>query len=495
MKPSKALCILLFGVVIMTHPSMAEGTQAGTKITNRPTLNYSMGGENRTVNAPESSYVVDKILNFTVDLQKAKEQSFVIGHLVWAEFIVTNKGNSAEDFVLEGSYGRNREFSFNHSKIYIDKNDNGILDNYEKVDTPVLTKLGMDKKKRIWIEMKSSSSDNLIGKKSEFGLKIQASASGVDGIYKSESQKNNISKVDIVFADGGRDEDAVRNNTAVNRYLWKASSVATVFKVDKTLIFNHISADPLHGVAKNRQEAEKDNFQPLSRATRVKIWEVKNSSKGVGENIKVSIPIDKSVERISTTSAYTWWREKDKRVHIILDEKSNRIIGEGVYNPNTASIDFNIKRIGAGEKLYLHVVTVLTKSLKVGRLEIKNVWNIISADPVNGVCKDASDAKSGKFKAIPGATAIRSWEIINNTSNIAKDVKFSIKLNPKVERVATTSKNTWWKNDNRVHLISLEGKGNIGEGIYHANSNAVEFFFKEIKVGEKYHSYIVTEIK
>ena len=495
MKLSRVLVIILFGAVTMTNSAMALGTTAGTKITNTSILIYTMNGESQELKAIASSYVVDKILNFTVALQETKERTLVMGEEGYGQFLVTNNGNSIEDFVLDGSYGNSKSFSFSNIKIYIDKNSNGILDVEEKVDTSVISKLAIGGKKIVWIEVKRFSSTNLIGKKTNFGLMVRASSSGVNGIYKTETLKNSMSKVDIVFADGGRDNDRVRNNIVVNRYNWRLIKVSSSLKLDKNLEFDHITADPKNGTTKSRQEAENDKFKPVATATRVKVWEIKNSNPTVGKNIKISVPIDSTNERISSSSEYTWWGATEGRVHLVWDEASQTVVGVGTYNPVTKMVDFVIKEIKSGQKLYLHVVTVLIADVKVGKLDIKNIWNIISADPVNGICKDADDAKMGNYKAIPGATSVRSWEIVNNTKKVAKDVKFSIKINPNVEKIATTSKNTWWKNDKRVHIVHVTGKGIIGAGAYNSSRNSVDFFFREIKVGEKVHPHIVTEIK
>ena len=495
MKLSRILAITLFGVVAMTNTTMADGTKAGTKITNSASLSYSMGGAEKTFKAPTSAYVVDKVLNFTVDLQKAKEQKFVMGKTSLGQFLLTNNGNSVEDFVLEGSYGKSKAFSFSSVKIYVDRDGNGVLDKGERVDTSVLKRLPIGAKRTIWIEVKSSLLDNFLGKKTDFGLMIRASSSGVNGIYKTETAKNSISKVDVVFADGGRDDDGVRNNMALNRYIWKASSDTAPINLDRNLNFNHITADPKNGTTKSRKEAESDKFQPIAKATRVRVWEVKNNSKIKGNNVKLSIPLDLKNEKVSSTSKYTWWGKQETKVHIIWDEKLQKVVGVGKYNSRTKAIDFVIREIKSGQKLYLHVVTVLLQDAKLEKLEMKLSWNIISADPVNGVCKDSKDAKSGKYKAIPGATTVRSWDIINHTKAVAKDVTFSIEIDSKVEKVATTSKNTWWRSDKRVHVIYVKGKGNIGAGRYNAKRNSVDFFFKEIKAGETIHPHIVTEIK
>jgi hypothetical protein len=492
MKLSKVLAITLFGTIALTSTAMASGTKAGTKITNTPTLSYSMGGTSKTLKAPASSYVVDKVINFTITRSEATEHKVVAGSTKMVEFRLTNIGNSVENFKLSKWHNVNN-IKFLSKKFYIDANGNGKLDKAERTDSTLVKKLAIDGSKKIWMELKIDSKA-VVGKHSNSGVLAQA----VDASSKpySASKVNRMAVEDIVFADGKvyAPIDKARDG---KMSMWYGFTITKGSKIEleKHLEFNHITADPKNGISKSRQEAESDKFQPVVNATRVKIFEVKNATKAKGKNIKVSIALNLTDEKVSKTSKYTWWGKQEKRVHIVWDKKSKKVVGVGKYNPKTKAIDFLIKEINAGEKLYLHVVTVLIKNAKVEKLEMKLAWNIISADPVNGVCRDANDAKSGKYKAIPGATTVRSWDIINNTKSVAHNVKFSIKIDSKVERVATTSKKTWWRSDKKVHVIYVIGKGNIGEGKYNRKTNSVDFFFKSIKAGEKLHPHIVTEIK
>jgi hypothetical protein len=356
MKLSKVLAATLITSVGFTATAMASGTKAGTKISNQPVLEYSFGAETKTAKAPEASYVVDKVINFTVELKKDQKQKVIVGKHALGEFVITNKGNSVENFVLSGNYGSLKDFKFSSSKIYIDKNNNGVLDKSEMKHTPVLSKLAIDGKKTIWIDA-TTDIKTVVGKGNHFGLLARATAKGLKEIYTKQSTKNSMSKVDIIFADGAFGGDKVRDNQAIIRYIW------TTVKSDN--------------------------------------------------NVKLSMNI---------------------------------------------------------------------------------IHNVISADPINGVCKNLTDAKSGKYKAIPGATNVRAWSIENKTKEIAKSVKFSIKLNSNVEKIATSSAKTWWKNEKRVHIL-WTSKGVVGEGKYNAKTNSVDFVIKEIKPGETYYPHIVTEIK
>ena len=128
-------------------------------------------------------------------------------------------------------------------------------------------------------------------------------------------------------------------------------------------------------------------------------------------------------------------------------------------------------------------------------LKIKLATNIVTADPLNGVCKSKKDAEEGNYFAISGATVVRSWEIYNDTTITAKNIKFFMSIDKKVEKIATDSKKTWWKSDRRVHiLLSSTGKI-IGMGKVNSNKNLIEFTIPNIKGGERLYPHIVTEIK
>jgi len=128
-------------------------------------------------------------------------------------------------------------------------------------------------------------------------------------------------------------------------------------------------------------------------------------------------------------------------------------------------------------------------------LGIRLFTNIITADPVNGVAKDKLDAQAGNYFAIPGATHVKVWEIYNDTVVTAEDIKFSVKADKKVEKFVTSSKNTWWRGDSRVHILLSSANEIIGVGKFDSNKNLVEFTIPKMRGGDKIYPHIVTEIK
>lgn len=260
MKLSKVLTLALLGSVGFTTTAMAKGTTAGTQITNQPVLEYSFGGEKKTTKAPVASYVVDKVINFTVSLKKEQKQNVVVGENALGEFVITNKGNSVENFALAGNYGSLKDFKFTGHKIYIDANNNGVLDKAEMKHTPVISKLAVDAKKTVWIDA-TTDIKTVIGKGNHFGLLARATAKGLKEIYTKQSAKNSMSKVDIVFADGAAGGDKVRDNQAIIRYIWTTVKNDNNVKLDMNLVHNTISADPINGVCKNAQDAKSVNIK------------------------------------------------------------------------------------------------------------------------------------------------------------------------------------------------------------------------------------------
>jgi hypothetical protein len=360
MKLSKVLAITLFGAIAMTNTATASGTVAGTKITNTPTLSYSMGGTKKTLKAPVSSYVVDKVINFTVKRDTAYGHKLMVGTQEVAPFTIQNIGNSIENFVVVGHQSSSKEFKFSKTQIFIDKSRNGILEKAEKVNNNLIKQLKINGKIRVWVAVKTSVK-TVLNKKNSYGIQVRATAKGLKEIYQKQTVKNTMSRMDIVFAENtyGAGGDKARDNKLVLWYKW------------------------------------------------------------------TTIPV------------------KDAKLTII----------------------HNLNRI--------------------------------TADPINGTCKNYKDATSGRFKSIPGATSVRTWKIINNTNQTATNVRFSVKLNSKVEKVATTNKNVWWRGDKakRVHILWSKAKGIFGAGKYNSKTNSVDFLVKQIKPKEQFNAFTVTEIK
>lgn len=339
MKISKLFTYFLIATVGFGSTALAEGTEAGTKITNAPTLEYRMDGVLKESKVPEASYLVDKVLNYTVDLQESKERDFVIGKSTLSQFLLTNRGNSVEDFVLKESYGALKSFQFTKIKIYVDKNKNGILDDSEKVHTSVLEKLSIGAKRVIWIEAETTMMDRFLGKKTNFGLMVRASSSGRDGVYINQSIENSMSKMDVIFADGSGDDDSARNNMAINRYIWKAKKDVKNNRLKILLFKNDVWSDPVNG---------KDNPKAIPGAVVRKIWKIENNTDEVARDVLFTATANLSIEVIIENKAGTHIENSSRYSYpqYANDSKYKNII-YGKIDGNR--INYNIPKIPAGE--------------------------------------------------------------------------------------------------------------------------------------------------
>ena len=350
---SKFITTCLFGMVVLNSSTFAKGTPAGTEIVVTPAIEYVMGGKTIKEQVVKSKYIVDKLIEFKVTRALDLKQTTVKGLTFLAPFNVTNSGNSVENFVLNISYGDVKNFTFDKTVIYIDKNNNGKLEASEEVDANVIKNLHPGSKQIVWLGAVTPA-NVAVDKKVHFGLKAQASRGGEEAVYTEASKVNRVLKEDIVLGDGESENDTFFNNTYIDRYLW---TIQPSIDLGMKLEINIMSADPLNGSAKTRKEAESGKFFSIPNATHVRSWKIYNDSLVTAEDIHFTINEESQVERFATSSKNTWWRN-DKRIHI-LRSSSNKIIGQGVYNKRKKSVDFIIKELRGGEAVYPYVVTVI----------------------------------------------------------------------------------------------------------------------------------------
>jgi hypothetical protein len=359
MKLSKVLAITLLGAIAMTNTAMASGTVAGTKITNTPTLSYSMGGTTKTLKAPTSAYVVDKVINFTVKRDTNIEHTIMVGGQAVAPYTITNIGNSVENFIVRGKQSPLKQFSFTKTQIFIDRNRNGVLDKAEKVNNIIISKLKVDGKRKIWLSVETSAKTAL-KKRNGYGVQVSASAKGIKEIYTKQTVKNTMAKVDIVFADTkyGAGGDNIRDNRLISWYNWTSIQNTSNVKLDITpygsldtaMIVQH---DPVNGMRRKGVSPK-----AIPGATVIKRWSIKNNTKTTAKNVKFSMKIDLKKEKFATNNKTTWWAaRKGYGTQILWDYKKGLMKGEGVIKGNT--ITYIIPEIKPGQHVLPHMVTIV----------------------------------------------------------------------------------------------------------------------------------------
>jgi hypothetical protein len=360
MKLSRVLAITLLGAVAMTNTAMASGTVAGTKITNTPTLSYSMGGANKTLKAPTSAYVVDKVINFTVKRDTNIEHTVMVGGQAVAPYTITNIGNSVENFVVRGKQSPLKQFTFAKTQIFIDKNGNGVLDKAERVNNNIIPKLKMNAKTKVWLAV-TASSKTALKKRNGYGVQVSASAKGIKEIYTKQTTKNTMSKVDIVFADTkyGASGDNIRDNKLISWYNWttiaNSSNVKLDIKqyggkLDTAMIVQH---DPVNGMRRNGVSPK-----AIPGATVIKRWSIKNNTKTTAKNVKFVMKIDLKKEKFATNNKRTWWaNRKGYGTQILWDAKTGLMKPQGVIRGNT--ITYTIPEVKPGQEVIPHMVTII----------------------------------------------------------------------------------------------------------------------------------------
>jgi hypothetical protein len=351
MKLLKVPIVLLLGVVTLNSSLLAVGTPAGTVIDINPTIKYAMNNRKIEEKAPRARYIVDKVISFEVSRVNNIKQKTVKGLTLLAPFRVSNLGNSTENFVLNLSYGKIRDFSFQKSVIYIDKNGNNKLEKSEEVDASIVKNLTPDSNQMVWLGAVTPKNIGL-NKKVSFGLKGEASSGDTNAVYKTATKQNDNSKEDIVFADKRSEDDNIQDNIYINRYVW---SIKSNVELGIELETNIISADPLNGVCKNKKDANDGNYFSIPGATNIRSWKIYNNTTVTAKDIKFSMKANLAVEKFATSSRNTWWRS-DSRVHVLLSS-TGKIIGVGRFNRSNNSIDFTVKEIRGGEMVYPHIVT------------------------------------------------------------------------------------------------------------------------------------------
>ena len=348
MKLSKVLTIALISTVGFTSTAMAKGTTAGTKILNQPVLEYSFGDVKKTTKAPVASYIVDKVINFTLTRSEAIEHKVVAGTTKLVEFKLANIGNSNENFKLS-KWHNVQDVKFLSKKFYVDANGNGVLDKAEQVDSSLIKELAVDSFKKIWMELKIDPKA-VINKRSDSGLLVQAVNSSSKPYVASATNRMNAE--DIVFADGSYYSklDKARDGKMTMWYGFTIMKSDNNVKLDISTYHKDsaitVTYDPINGTK---------NPKAIPGAKLVKRWHIKNNTKTTATNVKFQISIDEKKEFFSKNNNNTWFAKENRPVQHVWKS------GKGVYKDAKCTIKGNsvtcvIPKIEPGVDMQPHIV-------------------------------------------------------------------------------------------------------------------------------------------
>ena len=239
---------------LAASPALAEGTAAGTTITNSVTLNYKVGGVDQSaVTASDTGFKVDRKVNLTVAEVGTTTTSVTPGedNAVTA-FTVTNASNAPLDFALAASqlsggtaaHGGTDNFNATTIKIFADTNNNASFDAGTDQEVAYLDEVAADTSKRVFVVAKIP-----VGRSTGdvAGVRLSATAAegetaGSQGATVTQTTGANTANVDTVFADTNSAGNVARDGIhfAEDDYTILAASLTAT----KT---NRVISDPFNG--------------------------------------------------------------------------------------------------------------------------------------------------------------------------------------------------------------------------------------------------------
>ncbi len=124
------------GLLLMGQQALAVGTDAGTEIDNTAVISYAVNGANQAdLNAVAPTFVVDRVVNFTLDTDNAALTQTAPGETgAIVLYTLTNIGNSPLDFRLAAANvttGDDDDMVDTSFVAFVDTNGNGVQDGGE----------------------------------------------------------------------------------------------------------------------------------------------------------------------------------------------------------------------------------------------------------------------------------------------------------------------------------------------------------------------------
>jgi uncharacterized repeat protein (TIGR01451 family) len=245
MKTTKQLlgAVSAFALVAMTSaPALAEGTNAGSTITNNVTVSYNVGGVTQNAETASDSFTVDQRVNVTVSWVgpatsvSPGQQNAVIA------FDVTNLSNSTVDLALGAALRNGTAANIANFQVYRDDGDN-VFDAGDTLVT-YLDEVAEDATVRVFviadIGLNAVNDD-------AFDVTLTANAHAAGGVAALgaelvASTGANTSGIDTVLFDGQGDTDGLRDGAFSDSGTYTVEgAVVTVNKSSRVV------SDPVNG--------------------------------------------------------------------------------------------------------------------------------------------------------------------------------------------------------------------------------------------------------
>lgn len=240
-------------VVVGASPAMAEGTTAGSTITNNVSVSYQVGGITQTGTNASDSFTVDRKVNVTVAEVGTTTTTVNPGQTAAVTtFTVTNVSNATLDFALSAlqlsggtaAHGGTDSFDVTGVKIYVDEaGGNGTFDGTE-TEITYLDELAADGSKTIFVvaNVPLSLANGAVAGVTLTATGKESGTSGTLGGDLVQTTGANTAGMDTVFADGAGATDA-QYDAAYSAGDDYTVSAATLSAIKSSLVLS----DPVNG--------------------------------------------------------------------------------------------------------------------------------------------------------------------------------------------------------------------------------------------------------
>jgi uncharacterized repeat protein (TIGR01451 family) len=230
-------------IAMQASPAMAEGTLAGTTITNTATIDYRVGGVDQTAVVASDSFVVDRKINVVVT-QISGAPTIVSPGQTGAviSFTVANLSNAAADFALALAQEAGDDFDVSGVMLYLD-DGNGVFDGADTVIT-YLDEIASDQTVTVHV-VSNVPLTSTNGEEAAVVLSAIAHEPGQAGVLGDlivATTGPNSEFEDTVFADTAGYDDAANDGRHSARGLYEVFSASLT--VNKT---SRIISDPVNG--------------------------------------------------------------------------------------------------------------------------------------------------------------------------------------------------------------------------------------------------------
>lgn len=252
MKTTKQLlgAVSAFALIAMSSaPALAQGTSAGTTITNNVTVSYNVDGVTQNAETATNEFLVDQRVNVTVSYV-GPATTVAPGETNQAiAFDVTNLSNSTVDFALTAALTAGTAANISNFRVYRDTNGDRVLDAGELGAGPItyLDEVGSSAS-GVTVAVIVLADIGLNARNDDtFDVTLTANAhagggTGALGAELVESPTNTANVIDTVLFDGQGATDQARDGAFSATGIYEVEGA--VLTVTKT---SRVVSDPVNG--------------------------------------------------------------------------------------------------------------------------------------------------------------------------------------------------------------------------------------------------------